>query len=148
MDDGYDWTVAWSAGAVVSTPADLAKWMMALVGGDVLDAAHRRLLTTPTPQSIASDFGQAVASLGAISGGSTLRWVGSGLGLFQYEIDKVGTAWGHEGSINGFVANAAYVESTGQGIAVASNFAESDSFSALGAVAVTASGWSSRPFSP
>jgi D-alanyl-D-alanine carboxypeptidase len=144
VDDGYDWTVAWSAGAVVSTPADIARWMLALVGGDVLDASHRRLLTTPTPQSVASDFGEAVASLGAISGGGTLRWVGNGLGLFQYEIDGVGTAWGHEGTINGFVANAAYVASTGQGIAVTSNFAESDSFSALGAVAVTASGWSGK----
>lgn len=146
VEAGYDWTVAWSAGAVVSTPADLAKWMAALVGGDELDVAHRRLLTTPTPQSVASDFGQAVAALGATSGGGTLRWVGHGLGLFVYEIDGVGTAWGHEGSINGFVANAAYVESTGQAIAVTSNFAESDSFSALGAVAVTASGWSeNRP---
>lgn len=141
VESGYDWTVAWSAGAVVSTPADLARWMDALVGGDVLDAAHRRLLMTPSPQSMASDFGQKVAALGATSGGGTLRWVGDGLGLFTYEIDGVGTAWGHEGSINGFVANAAYVESTGQGIAVTSNFAESDSFSALGAVAVAASGW-------
>ena len=144
VDDGYDWTVAWAAGSVVSTPADIAKWMLALVGGDVLDASHRRLLTTPTPQSVASDFGEAVASLGAISGGGTLRWVGNGLGLFQYEIDGVGTAWGHEGTINGFVANAAYVASTGQGIAVTSNFAESDSFSALGAVAITASAWSEK----
>jgi D-alanyl-D-alanine carboxypeptidase len=141
VDAGFDWTVAWAAGAVVSTPADLAKWMVALVAGEVLDAPHRLLLTTPTPQSVVSDFGQAVAALGATSGGGALRWVGDGLGLFQYEIDGVGTAWGHEGSINGFVANAAYVESTGQGIAVTSNFAESDSFSALGAVAVTASGW-------
>jgi D-alanyl-D-alanine carboxypeptidase len=142
-EDGYDWSVAWSAGAVVSTPADLAKWMTALVGGDVLDSAHRRLMTTPTRQSVASDFGQAVAELGEVSGGGTLRWVGDGLGLFVYEIGGVGTAWGHEGTINGFVANAAFVESTAQGIAAASNLAESDSFSALGAVAITASHWRS-----
>lgn len=141
VEDGYDWTVAWAAGAVVSTPADLAKWMTALLGGDVLDGAHRRLMTTPSAQSVASEFGQAVAALGKISGGGTLQWVGNGLGLFVYEIDGVGTAWGHEGSINGFVANAAFVGSTGQGIAVASNFAESDSFSALGAVAITAFDW-------
>jgi len=140
VDDGFDWAVAWSAGAIVSTAADLAKWMVALVAGDVVDAAHRRLMTTPSQQSVASNFGEQVAALARTSGGGTLRWTGDGLGLFEYTIEGLGTAWGHEGSINGFVANAAYVESTRQGIAVTSNFDESDSFSALGAVAVAVGG--------
>lgn len=135
VDDGFDWKVAWSAGAIVSTPADLAKWMVALVAGDVLDAAHRDLMKTPSPQSLASDFGEQVAALARTSGGA-LQWTGDGLGLFEYTIEGLGTAWGHEGSINGFVTNAAYVDSLDHGIAVVSNFAESDSFSALGAVAV------------
>lgn len=136
VDDGFDWKVAWSAGAIVSTPADLAKWMVALVAGDVLDAAHRDLMKTPSPQSMASDFGEQVAALARTSGGGALRWTGDGLGLFEYTIEGLGTAWGHEGSINGFVTNAAYVDAIGHGIAVVSNFDESDSFSALGAVAV------------
>lgn len=46
-----------------------------------------------------------------------------------------GDAWGHEGSINGFVANAAYLVDSEMAIAVTSNFAMTDSFAALGEVA-------------
>ena len=35
--DGFDWSVAWSAGAVVSTSTDLARWVNALIDGNVLD---------------------------------------------------------------------------------------------------------------
>ena len=125
--DGADWTLAWAAGSLVSTPRDMALWMSELVGGDVLDNDHRDLMTTATPQSHA-----ALASLPAF--GST-RWTGASLGLLRYEIDGQGAAWGHEGSINGFVANAAYVMDSEVAIAVTSNFAMTDSFDALGEVA-------------
>jgi len=126
--DGEDWTLAWAAGSLVSTPTDMARWMSQLVAGDVLDAEHRRLLTTASPQSQA-----ALADLPAF--GPT-RWSGASLGLLRYEIDEVGPAWGHEGAINGFVANAAYLMDQQVALAVTSNFAMTDSFAALGDVAV------------
>ena len=126
--DGADWTLAWAAGALVSTPDDIARWIAQLVGGDVLDSEHRDLLTTATPQSEA-----ALADMPAF--GPT-HWSGASLGLLQYEIDGLGVAWGHEGSINGFVANAAYIDQTQTAVAVTSNFAMTDSFAALGDVAV------------
>jgi len=125
--DGADWTLAWAAGSLVSTPQDMARWMKALVDGDVLDPEHRQLLTTPTPQSQA-----VLTDLPAF--GST-SWVGCSLGLMNYEVDGVGSAWGHSGSINGFVANAAYFTETQASVAVTSNFAMTDSFAALGDVA-------------
>ena len=124
VTDGEDWTLAWAAGAIVSTPADIARWMAALGSGVIVDAQHLTLMTTPSPQSIA-----ALADLAAF--GPT-RWTGEGLGLMQYEIDGHGVGWGHEGSINGFVANVVYMADSGATFSVTSNFAMTDSFAALG----------------
>ncbi len=124
VKDGPDWTLAWAAGAMVSTPRDVCRWISALVSGKVLDAEHRDLMITPTPESIA-----ALRELPAF--GPT-RWVGDGLGLFKYDIEGAGSGWGHEGSIDGFVANAAYLPDARMSVAILSNFAMADSFSALG----------------
>ena len=51
---GGDWTLAWSAGEIVSTPADASRWMAVLGSGAVVDAEHLQLMTTPSPQSIAA----------------------------------------------------------------------------------------------
>ncbi len=136
VTDGSDWTVAWAAGAIVSTPSDLARWIDQLVGGEVLDAEHRRLLTSPTPQSIEALSGSP--SYGAV------RWTGGSLGLLRYEIDGQGTGWGHEGSINGFVSNVVRMDESGRSVAVASNFLQTDSFAALGEL-VTAVNDAARP---
>ena len=124
VTDGFDWTVAWSAGAIVSTPADTARWLDALLAGDVLDAEHRELMTTPTPQSV-----EVLAKLPSFG---NVTWSAAGLGMFQYDISGVGTGWGHEGNINGFVANAVHMTESGQSIVVASNFLQTDAFAALG----------------
>src|SRR5262249_1371196 len=87
--DGFHWIAAWASGSVVSTPADVVRWLNALLLGDVLDDAHRALLTTPTPQS--------VAVLSAMPAHGHLRWTGDSLGLLRYEVDGLGTGWGHEG---------------------------------------------------
>ncbi len=126
--DGADWTLAWAAGSLVSTPRDMAHWMSELVGGEVLDREHRDLMATATPQS--------QSALAGVPAFGPTRWTGAGLGLLQYEIDGQGTAWGHEGSINGFVANAAYLVDSEVTLAVTSNFAMTDSFAALGEVAI------------
>jgi D-alanyl-D-alanine carboxypeptidase len=83
---GADWTVAWSAGAIVSTPTDVARWMRALVSGNVLDAEHRALLTTPTRESV-----KVLANKPPYG---TLRWTGGSLGLLRFEIEGVGVGWG------------------------------------------------------
>jgi D-alanyl-D-alanine carboxypeptidase len=130
VTNGRDWKVSWSAGAIVSTPSDIAIWMHALLTGDVLDAEHRRLMTTPVPQSR-----KALSSMPAFG---RLKWTAAGLGLMQYEIDGRGTGWGHEGNINGFVANTVFIPKTSQSVAVASNFLQTDIFSVLGDVVESA----------
>jgi len=119
---GADWTVAWSAGAIVSTPTDVARWMRALVSGNVLDAEHRALLTTPTRESV-----KVLANKPPYG---TLRWTGGSLGLLRFEIEGVG--WGHSGAINGFVSNVAHMTGSGQTVSVRSNFENTNSRVALG----------------
>ncbi len=132
VTDGFDWTIAWAAGAVVSTPSDLAHWIDQLVDGEVLDAEHRRLLTTPTPQSVEAVSGSPSYRSGAV------RWTGGSLGLLRYEIDGQGKGWGHEGSINGFVSNVVRMDESGLTVAVSSNFLQFDSFAALGELVTAA----------
>jgi D-alanyl-D-alanine carboxypeptidase len=122
--DGHDWKVAWSAGAMVSTPSDMAVWIHELMNGDLLDAEHRALMATPTPQSM--------AALSQMPAFGRLRWTAAGLGLMRYEIDGFGTGWGHEGSIDGFVANVVFMAESGRSVAVTSNFLQTDSFAVLG----------------
>lgn len=131
VPDGFDWKVAWAAGAIVSTPSDLARWIDQLVGGDVLDAEHRRLLTQATPQSI-----EALA--GGPSFGAS-RWTGGSLGLLRYEIDGQGTGWGHEGSINGFGSNVVGMDEGDETVAVTSNVLQTDGFTARGELVIAAS---------
>jgi D-alanyl-D-alanine carboxypeptidase len=125
--DGHDWKVAWSAGAMVSTPSDMALWMHELMNGDVLDAEHRALMTTPIPQS--------TTALSTMPAFGRLRWTAAGLGLLRYEIDGLGTGWGHEGSIDGFVANVIFMPDSGRSVAALSNFLQTDIFTALGELA-------------
>lgn len=122
--DGFDWSVAWAAGAIVSTAPDLAVWMRALVAGNVLDSAHRALLTTPTAHS--------VAVLASKPPYGTLRWTGCSLGLLRYEIEGQGAGWGHSGAINGFVSNVVHMTQSNQTVSVVSNFENTDSRAALG----------------
>jgi len=128
VTDGFNWTVAWASGSVVSTPSDVARWMKALIAGDVLDAAHLALLTTATPQS--------VAVLSAMPAYGPLRWTGDGLGLLRYEIDGQGTGWGHEGGIEGFVANVVHMNDSNQIVAMASNLETVDAFEVIGRLVV------------
>ena len=123
-DDGFAWTVAGAAGALVSTPADIARWMNALVGGNVVDKQHLDLMITPTPQSV-----EVLALLPKFG---SMRWTGVGLGLFCFEIDGVGTGYGHSGLINGFTANVAHVPAIGVTVGFTSNFQQINSIEALG----------------
>ena len=124
VTNGFDWVVAWSAGAIVSTPSDMAKWIKALTTGAVLNTAHTQLMMTASPQS------RRVLSEQPTYG--TMRWTGCGLGLLEYEFEGHGTGWGHEGAITGFVANAVHMNVSGKTFAFAVNFQQVNGFEVLG----------------
>ncbi len=128
--DSPFWTNSWAAGAIVSTPGDLAQWMRALVDGDVVDRDHVDLMTTPTPESL--EFFAELPPDGP------LQLVGMGLGLATYEIDGLGTGYGHNGQVPGFVSNVAHLPDTGLTVAVTSNFEQLNNLEILGEVAVRA----------
>ena len=48
ITDEVDPSFGWAAGAMVSTPSDLARWGAALYGGSVLSPASMELMLTPT----------------------------------------------------------------------------------------------------
>jgi D-alanyl-D-alanine carboxypeptidase len=86
--DGYldtsTWTpsLAWTAGALVSTAPDLARFYQALLSGRLLRPALLHAMTTTVADS-------------AYPG------LGIGLGIWSVET-PCGTAWGHEGGIPGY----------------------------------------------
>jgi D-alanyl-D-alanine carboxypeptidase len=130
VTDNAFWVNAWSAGAIVSTPRDLARWMRALVEGDVVDRDHVDLMTTPSAESL-----EAFAEMPAAG---PLRLIGMGLGLATYEIDGLGTGYGHNGQVPGFVSNVVHLPESSVSVAVAANFEQLDNLELLGEVAVRA----------
>jgi D-alanyl-D-alanine carboxypeptidase len=73
-------SLAWAAGAIVSTADDLHRFYAALLGGRLLRPAQLHEMTTTV---------------------RVLPTVGYGLGLFS-ERRACGTVWGHNGSIPGY----------------------------------------------
>lgn len=92
-----------AAGALIGTVGDLAKWAQALHHGKVVDAAHYKLMITPT----------------ALPDGSTVPY-GFGLGL---DALRGHPAVGHSGGIFGFSTDSIYVPDSDLFVAV---FASSD----------------------
>ena len=76
-----DPSAAWAAGAMVSTPGDLNRFLTALLGGELLPAAQLAQMRTTVPAD-----------------GST-RY---GLGLTSRPLPCGGIYWGHGGSIPGY----------------------------------------------
>ena len=128
VTDGFDWKASWAAGAIVSTPTDLARWMRSLVSGDILDVEHRQLLTTPTQQSVQALSG----NLASDEHHGSLRWTGYSLGLCRFEVDREGIGWGHSGVINGFVSNVVQMMDSGDTVSLTSNFEYFDKLEGLG----------------
>jgi D-alanyl-D-alanine carboxypeptidase len=103
--------LAWSDGGIVSTPADMTKWMSKLIASNqVLDATHRAMMRRATPQSV-----RALAN--AEQPIVRMHWKGYGLGLqiFRY---GAGPAYGHGGNIEGFSSNAVYLPGHGNNYAI------------------------------
>lgn len=82
--DLSDWNPswAWTAGALVSNPADLTRFYQALMSGRLLPAAQLRAMTTTVATSSAG-----------------LRY---GLGLYRFQ-SVCGPTWGHDGGIAGYL---------------------------------------------
>ncbi|MBM4387730.1 MAG: beta-lactamase family protein, partial [Deltaproteobacteria bacterium] len=83
-------SIAWSAGAIVSTPADAAKFMKALLTGKVVSEASLAEMMKFLP----------IGLLG--------NQTDYGLGLVRYAT-PYGTAYGHGGLTFGYDANALYI---------------------------------------
>ena len=79
-----DPSFGWAAGAMVSTPADLARWGAALYGGSVLSAASMELMLTPTE----------------LNDGTPVPDYGMGAFI---EDDGSNAIYGHTGGIGGYL---------------------------------------------
>ena len=58
--------------------------------------------------------------------------------MATYEIDGLGTGFGHNGQVPGFVSNVAHLPDASLTVAVAANFEQADNLELLGQVAVAA----------
>jgi len=102
QDPSPQWPGAWSAGSMVSSAADQAVWIRALVGGDVVDEEHLAEMLRITENS--SEF---YAATYAASGVPEVQ-LGEGAGLATWAVPGVGTCHGHAGAIPGSNGIAAY----------------------------------------
>lgn len=93
-----EYPVAWTAGAMTSTAYDLANWMRALYGGEVVSAA----------------------SLAAMTKWSTLSGLSYGLGTARVNTSK-GEFCGHSGGITGYLSLAAHCPARGATVVVLVN---------------------------
>ncbi len=101
-----DPSFGWAAGAAVSTPEELARWISALYGGELLSAGSLELMTT---QQVLSD-------------GTTQDY---GLGAFV-ERDGDDALFGHEGGIGGYITYAFYWQADGIALVAATNTFDTD----------------------
>lgn len=96
-----DPSFGWAAGAIVSSPSDLARWGAALFGGDVISAASLERMTTPT----------------VLTDGTVTEY---GAGAFL-EIDGDIAIYGHTGGIGGYLTYMYYWKSDGYVLVVMAN---------------------------
>lgn len=97
-----DPSMGWAAGAIVSTPHDLALWTLALYGGQVISAESLRAMTTP-------------------SGLTPPEQSPYGLGAFT-ESDGELSISGHTGGIAGYSTYAYALENPSVSLVVMSNW--------------------------
>jgi D-alanyl-D-alanine carboxypeptidase len=91
--DAADPSFGWAAGGIVSPPTDLARWTIALYGGELLSAASLEAMTTK-------------------SGISAPNQEDHGLGTFIEDDDGSGLVLvGHPGGIGGYQSCAYYLQS-------------------------------------
>lgn len=98
---GYDPSMGWSAGSIVSTPSELARWGATLYDGRLLSAATQSEMLTPV-----------VLGDGSVSD--------QGLGVF-IEIDGEESLYGHTGGIGGYLTYLYYYAPTRTAVAASAN---------------------------
>jgi D-alanyl-D-alanine carboxypeptidase len=114
-------TIAWSAGAIVSTPADLQTFMRALLRGRLVSRSLLGEMKRPTPGSLDGPY--------AVLGGGVGTY---GLGLIHYTWSKACGVWGHTGDFPGYHSLAV---SSGNGRRGAAMYVTSDGLAPPGALA-------------
>ena len=109
----------WTAGGIISTSGDMARWVKGLHEGAVISPSSLTQLTgfIPTTTAPATGFG----------------WYGYGLGIRQgaYYTQPVR---GHTGSIMGYISITGYLPRTGASIVVLFNASEATTTSAISAL--------------
>ena len=80
----------WAAGAIASTPREIAKWSQALYSGNFLEDASMKSMLVTEPRRI---------------GRGTLPM---GLGVWKFEGEEM-TAWGHGGRFRPFLSATFYI---------------------------------------
>jgi D-alanyl-D-alanine carboxypeptidase len=118
---GQSPTIAWSSGAVVSTPGDLDKFFRALMSGRVLPPRLLREMKRATPGSQNGPH--------PFYGGGTGAY---GLGLVHYTWSSACGVWGHTGDFPGYHTLALV---SGDGKRAAAIYVNSDELAAPGALA-------------
>jgi len=109
-------TTRGTAGSIVSTAADIAKWGAALYGGDIL-----------SPESLSQ-----MLTFHNLSG-QNATWTGYGLGTQQYNFGGT-EAWGHSGLVTGETSLLVYSPALDVSIAMVDNNARSNHFSSANAL--------------
>jgi D-alanyl-D-alanine carboxypeptidase len=109
----------WTAGGVMSTAENMARWVTALYEGKVITQAALAQMLTFVPMSSTAATG--------------FEWNGYGLGVRQgsYYGKKV---LGHAGAVMGYVSITGYIPRTGAGFAVLFNASEGSTGRALTAL--------------
>jgi D-alanyl-D-alanine carboxypeptidase len=107
VTDGTDPSFGWAAGAIVSTPHDLARWGGALYGGKVLNADSFALMTERT----------------VLSTGETVDY---GMGAFSEYDAELGRFYGHTGGISSHATYLYCLEDQTSSVVVMSNTFEVD----------------------
>jgi D-alanyl-D-alanine carboxypeptidase len=103
-----DPSYGWSAGGIVSTPADLARWIVALYGGEFLSSASLESMTTP-------------------NGVTAPNQEKYGLGTFiESDPDSGHTLVGTTGGLGGYQAYAYYLRDMNVALVLLSNWRETD----------------------
>lgn len=108
ISDAEDPSYGWSAGGIVSAPRDLARWIVALYGGELLSSASLESMITP-------------------NGATTPAQEDYGLGTFIENNDGSGnTLVGHPGGMAGYETHAYYHEEKDVALVLMSNWRETD----------------------
>jgi D-alanyl-D-alanine carboxypeptidase len=103
-----DPSYGWAAGGIVSTPADLARWIVALYGGELVSSTSLEWMTTPNGATAPEQEDYGLGTIIENDGGSGLTLVG------------------HTGGIGGYATHAFYLADENVAVVLMANWREID----------------------